>query len=151
MAVLIGITALLTHFPMPESLTTTDLRQMAARQNMRSQTIWFFFLVVTGFSLAIEPDLRTLPPDPARQELAAQKDRAELALYKAQINPALPLQYAQYALRPDPLEIGPRGVRIRQVLEHPPLHVCPGRPGDDPALRRMGSTSASTSICNGCG
>ena len=87
MAVLIGITALLTHFPMPESLTTTDLRQMAARQNMRSQTIWFFFLVVTGFSLAIELTFELFRQILARQELAAQKDRAELALYKAQINP----------------------------------------------------------------
>ena len=71
MLLLVGVTELLTHFPMHESSPALDARQMAARQNMRTQTIWFFFLVVTGFSLAIELTF----------ELFRQM------LYKAQINP----------------------------------------------------------------
>lgn len=84
---LIGMTELLTHFPMSESDSVSDPRQLAARRNMRTQTVWFFFLVVTGFSLVIELTFELFRQTIAGQELAAQKDRAELALYKAQINP----------------------------------------------------------------
>lgn len=87
MLVLVGLTELLTHFPMRESSTILDVRQVAARQNMRTQTIWFFFLVVTGFSLAIELTFELFRQMLSRQELEAEKNKAELALYKAQINP----------------------------------------------------------------
>lgn len=85
--VLVGVTALLTYFPMPESSPAVEARQLAARRGMRTQTVWFFFLVVTGFSLAIELTFELFRQILARQELAAERDRAELALYKAQINP----------------------------------------------------------------
>ena len=52
--VLISVTELLTHFPMPAEHINDDVRQMVAKMNIRRQTIWFFFLIVTGFSLAIE-------------------------------------------------------------------------------------------------
>lgn len=87
MLVLAGVTELLTYFPMPENSPVTDPRQLAARQNMRTQTIWFFFLVVTGFSLAIELTFELFRQILSRQELEAEKNKAELALYKAQINP----------------------------------------------------------------
>lgn len=87
MLVLVGITILFTHFPMRESAPTLDARILAARQNMRTQTIWFFFLVVTGFSLAIELTFELFRQMLSRQELEAEKNKAELALYKAQINP----------------------------------------------------------------
>ena len=87
MLLLVGVTELLTHFPMHESSPALDARQMAARQNMRTQTIWFFFLVVTGFSLAIELTFELFRQMLSRQELEAEKNKAELALYKAQINP----------------------------------------------------------------
>lgn len=87
MLVLVGVTELLTHFPMPENDAVTDSRQLAARYNMRSQTIWFFFLMVTGFSLAIELTFELFRQILSRQELEAEKNKAELALYKAQINP----------------------------------------------------------------
>lgn len=85
--VLGGVTELLTYFPMPENGTTLDPGQLAARHNMRTQTIWFFFLVVTGFSLAIELTFELFHQILSRQELEAEKNKAELALYKAQINP----------------------------------------------------------------
>lgn len=64
-----------------------DLQQLEARRNMRTQTVWFLFLVVTCFSLVIELIFELFRQILASQELAAQKDKAELALYKAQINP----------------------------------------------------------------
>lgn len=85
--VLVVVTKLLTHFPMSENAATLDPGQLAARQNMRTQTIWFFFLVVTGFSLAIELTFELFHQILSRQELEAEKNKAELALYKAQINP----------------------------------------------------------------
>lgn len=85
--VLVGVTELLTHFPMRENYQSLDIRQLEARQNMRTQTIWFFFLVVTGFSLAIELTFELFRQMLSRQELEAEKNKAELALYKAQINP----------------------------------------------------------------
>lgn len=87
MAVLIIITKLLTYFPMPSEHIAVDAQQMAARMHMRRQTIWFFFLVVTGFSLAIELAFELFRQIFSRQELEAEKHKAELALYKAQINP----------------------------------------------------------------
>ena len=72
---------------MRENYQSLDIRQLEARQNMRTQTIWFFFLVVTGFSLAIELTFELFRQMLSRQELEAEKNKAELALYKAQINP----------------------------------------------------------------
>lgn len=85
--VLILLTQLLTHFPFPAERITDDIRQMEGRMNMRRQTIWFFFLFVTGFSLAIELIFELFRQILSRQEIEAEKNKAELALYKAQINP----------------------------------------------------------------
>lgn len=87
MLVLVGTTELLTYFPMPAEHVSNDMRQMAARMNMRTQTIWFFFLMVTGFSLAIELTFELFRQILSKQEMEAEKNKAELALYKAQINP----------------------------------------------------------------
>lgn len=86
MLVLAGVTELLTYFPMPDS-GITDLKRHQAKLNIRSQTIWFFFLVVTGFSLAIELTFELFRQIISKQAIAAEKNKAELALYKAQINP----------------------------------------------------------------
>lgn len=80
-------TELLTFFPMPAERITADAHLMEARMNMRRQTIWFFFLMVTGFSLAIELTFELFRQILSRQEVEAEKNKAELALYKAQINP----------------------------------------------------------------
>lgn len=83
---LTATTWLFTYFPVPSDHTGSP-RQMEARMNMRTQTIWFFFLMVTGFSLAIELTFELFRQILAKQEIAAEKNKAELALYKAQINP----------------------------------------------------------------
>lgn len=86
LVVLIAVTELLTHFPMPPHLLG-DKRQIMGKLNMRTQTIWFLFLMVTGFSLAIELTFELFRQILSRQEVEAEKNKAELALYKAQINP----------------------------------------------------------------
>ena len=85
--VLISVTELLTHFPMPAEHINDDVRQMVAKMNIRRQTIWFFFLIVTGFSLAIELTFELFKQILSHQEVEAEKNKAELSLYKAQINP----------------------------------------------------------------
>ena len=76
-----------TQFPYPPEPNKLDPLIHKARQHLRSQTVWFFFLVVTGFSLSIELIFELFRQILSRQEIEAEKNRAELALYKAQINP----------------------------------------------------------------
>lgn len=85
--ILASITELLTYFPMPAEHITDDIRQMTTKMNIRKQTIWFFFLIVTGFSLAIELTFELFRQIISKQEIEAEKNKAELSLYKAQINP----------------------------------------------------------------
>lgn len=87
MAVLIGATVMLTYFPMPPERIIDDAKKMEARINIRTQTIWFFFLMVTGFTLAIELTFELFKEILSKQEIEAEKNKAELALYKAQIDP----------------------------------------------------------------
>ena len=46
-----------------------------------------FFLIVSGFSLAIEVTFELFRQMLQKQEIEAEKNKAELAMYKAQINP----------------------------------------------------------------
>lgn len=85
--ILASITELLTYFPIPAEHITDDIRQMTTKMNIRKQTIWFFFLIVTGFSLAIELTFELFRQIISKQEIEAEKNKAELSLYKAQINP----------------------------------------------------------------
>ena len=87
MSSLVLVTWLLTHFPYPPEANPIDPMIHKARQHMRAQTIWFFFLVVTGFSLSIELIFELFRQILSKQEIEAEKNKAELALYKAQINP----------------------------------------------------------------
>ena len=87
MGILVIITLLLTQFPYPPEPNKLDPLIHKARQHLRSQTVWFFFLVVTGFSLSIELIFELFRQILSKQEIEAEKNRAELALYKAQINP----------------------------------------------------------------
>lgn len=87
MALLVGVTFLLTRFPYPAEPENMNPLIMKARQHLRSQTVWFFFLIVTGFSLSIELIFELFRQVLSRQEIEAEKNKAQLALYKAQINP----------------------------------------------------------------
>lgn len=86
-AILVCITILLTHFPFPPPHDTMPPLIQKAKVDMRTQVVWFFFLVVTGFSLSIELIFELFRQILSKQEIEAEKNKAELALYKAQINP----------------------------------------------------------------
>lgn len=75
LTVLAGITVLLTHFPLPAEQLANKTRPIEARLHIRTQTIWFFFLIVTGFSLAIELIFELFRQIISKQEIAAEKTR----------------------------------------------------------------------------
>lgn len=85
LALLMFITELVTHFPLPENANSK--LSLEFRRHLHSQTVWFFFLIISGFGLAIEVIFELFRQMLARQEMEAEKNRAELAMYKAQINP----------------------------------------------------------------
>lgn len=86
-AVLVFLTILVGDFPQSESVNRNAILDLATRQRIRRQTVWFFFLIVTGFSLSIELTIELFHQIISRQQIEAEKNKAELALYKAQINP----------------------------------------------------------------
>ena len=86
-AALLIITWGLSQIPIPKDKFSTPSLDLGIRQHMRTQTVWFFFLIVTGFSLAIELTFELFRQILSKQEIEAEKNKAELALYKAQINP----------------------------------------------------------------
>ena len=57
------------------------------RADVRARTVWLLILVVLGFSLAVELLLELFRQILLRTGAEAGRQRAELALYKAQINP----------------------------------------------------------------
>ena len=93
---MIAVTYLLTRFKMefpwqnhrPSGIGEPPRRPMSAsRLRLHQQAVWFLFVIVMTFSCAMGL-LRELYRQRARQqELEAAKDKAELSLYKAQIDP----------------------------------------------------------------
>lgn len=81
------LTMLLTHVPFQLDITDATPRQMEIRQGLKRQFFWFFFLIVSGFSLSIELAFELFRQILSKHELEARKDKTELALYKSQINP----------------------------------------------------------------
>lgn len=83
--ILVSTAYLISQFPYPkDSIPKTTI---SFRNYHRSQTVWFMFLIVSGFSLAIELLLELFKQMLLKNEIEAEKNKAELALYKAQINP----------------------------------------------------------------
>ena len=80
---LLIITWGLSQIPIPKDKFSTSSLDLGIRQHMRTQTVWFFFLIVTGFSLAIELTFELFRQILSKQEIEAEKNKAELALYKA--------------------------------------------------------------------
>lgn len=56
-------------------------------QGRRIQTVWFMYLVVFGYSLSISLIVELFRQNIKKNDLLHQKKMAELALYRAQINP----------------------------------------------------------------
>ena len=84
---LVALTVILTHIPFQIDFTDATPEQKIVRQGLKRQTFWFFFLIVSGFSVSIELAIELFKEMLAKQEIEARKDKAELALYKSQINP----------------------------------------------------------------
>ena len=80
----LGIAQLLSQFPFETEATRLPSE---VRTDMRARTVWLLTLVVFGFSLSVELLLELLRQAVIRKDIEAEKQKAELALYKAQINP----------------------------------------------------------------
>ena len=95
---MIGVTYLLSHYkmdypfrhhrPRPEGMEEMPRKPIsAAKFRLHQQAVWFLFVIVMTFSSAMGL-LRELYRQRARQqELEVAKNKAELSLYKAQIDP----------------------------------------------------------------
>lgn len=87
LALLIFVTYLLSRFPLYEEHARMSHIAIKARAHLRAQTVWFLFLIVTGFSLSIELIFEIIKQQYLNREMEDEKNKAKLALYKAQINP----------------------------------------------------------------
>lgn len=83
-AILMGITWLLSRFPLESPSRYLPLE---SRIRQRIQAVWLLTLVVVGFGLTIEMMLELFRQILLRKSMEAEKQKAELALYKIQINP----------------------------------------------------------------
>lgn len=87
-SILLVVTSLLAHFPLTDDflmrLPEGEIPRVSAH---RAQRVWFLFLVVSGFSISIDLTFELFRQVIARKEIEVAKDKAELSLYKAQINP----------------------------------------------------------------
>ena len=87
-AVLLSATELISTYPLPsDTLAGQNMATVETRINIRHQAVWFFFLVVTGFSLCINANIELFRQIILKKEMEVEKNRAELDLYKRQINP----------------------------------------------------------------
>lgn len=83
MTLIIATVFVISHYPFPPSA-----ENVATKTNrLRIQTVWLLFLVVTGFSFTLELTVELFRQILAKKDIEAAKNRAELSIYKAQINP----------------------------------------------------------------
>ena len=86
--ILLVATFFLAHFPLTNDfqarLPESEISRISAH---RAQRVWFLFLVVSGFSLVIDLTFELFCQVIARKDVEEARDKAELSLYKAQINP----------------------------------------------------------------
>lgn len=80
-------TFLLSQFPYPDNGPEIIAGHPRLHEHLRSQTVWFMFLVVSGYSLSISLLIELFRQILVKREIEEQKGKAELSLYKAQINP----------------------------------------------------------------
>ncbi|MBQ7856983.1 MAG: histidine kinase [Alistipes sp.] len=81
----IAFTHLLSKFPYPENSVST--LSLEFRHRLRVQEVWFITLAVTGLSLSIELLLELLRQIVTQKEMEVEKTKAEIAMYRAQIDP----------------------------------------------------------------
>lgn len=86
-ATMLLATYLLSLVPFADDNDTIQPFTHQIRQRFRLQMIWFMFLLVSGFCFSTGLLIELFRQKMSRQEVEAEKNKAELALYKAQINP----------------------------------------------------------------
>ncbi len=85
--VIIGVAYLLSIFPYPADSEIQNTNFPNLRKIFRRQTVCFLFLVVGGYSLSVSLLIELFQNAFEKKKLESEKQQAELALYKAQINP----------------------------------------------------------------
>ena len=86
LAAVICTTVLFTHFPFDYGSHISG-KEIIYRSYLRTRIIWFFFIIVSSFSLVIKLTAELFRESMEKKEIENQNRLAELALYKAQINP----------------------------------------------------------------
>lgn len=82
--IILLLTYLVSRFPYP---TDFDPEVLARYVRLRSRTVWFMSLVVIGYGLSVSILQELFRQILVKRELEEKNRIAELALYKAQINP----------------------------------------------------------------
>lgn len=85
--ILFIFTYLLSRFPYPQATLDRWADHPGLAVRMRSQTVWFLSLLVMGYSMMVALLLELYRRKVTEQELREKQRTAELALYRAQINP----------------------------------------------------------------
>ena len=99
LSLLLGITTAIGFFPLPEEIDSPFSPEF--HRQMRAQIVWFVFLIITGFSLAIELTFELFRQSLSKQTIEAEKNKAELAAVTG-------------------LSISHLGVKFREVFGVPP-------------------------------
>lgn len=86
-AAVVVITYLLAHYPYPSDAAFASEFEKVRAEGRRTQTVWLMFLVVSGYGLSISLIVELFRQTLMKKELAEKNRTAELALYRAQINP----------------------------------------------------------------
>lgn len=87
MLAILATVYLLSHFPFSDSFSDVPVRDLKRWEYLRLQTVWLLFLVVTGFSFAIELTSELFQQILSKKDIETEKNKAELNLYKSQIDP----------------------------------------------------------------
>ncbi len=78
---------MLCRFPYPDDTMPILSYHPRLHEHLRAQTVWFMFLVVSGYGLSTSLMLELFRQILVKKDIEEQKNKAELSLYKAQINP----------------------------------------------------------------
>lgn len=85
MGVILLCIFIMSHVPIPESVTSR--LPMKLRETYRLQTVWMLSLIVIGFGFSVELMFELIRQVINLKDAESERNKAELALYKAQINP----------------------------------------------------------------
>lgn len=86
-AVMLVAAFLLSQFPYPDDAMPILSNHPGLHEHLRAQTVWFMFLVVSGYGLSTSLLLELFRQILVKKDFEEKKNKAELSLYKAQINP----------------------------------------------------------------